>query len=576
MDRCSKQKPPTIMNKTQAEIEEAIDRLRKSGLSKDDADLFIGAAEFAVWFPQALQEKDISIKNLRRTIFGKGNGKKNRKNKKNNKDSKNNGNTDSDKSSDAASPENSAPSTDSPAESNQNSNVIDIKAAKPKKPGHGRMGHDAYPDANQVFVPHGQLQPGDYCPEKCGGKVYSFGAGHVIRITGNSFAAVTKFELETLRCALCNIVFTADLPNGISKTEKYDPLFKANLAIQKYFAAMPFYRQENIQMMLGFRLPDSTQFDLVEQVADCAYPVIGALEKIAANGESLQYDDTGAKILSVIKCNKKNPNSNRTGMFTTGIIGKTSVAADQHGQTIALFYTGIRHAGENIKALLENRTILQEKIITMCDALSANTPESLRNIIIECNCLAHGFRKFRDLLDYYPEFCLHVIQELGQVYKNEGTTKGLDKNERLAFHAKHSKPIMDSLFIYLKKQFSEKLIEPNSHLGKAITYMTKRWEKFTMFFTVPGAPIDNNLAERALKIPIRIRKSAMFYKTEHGAHISNILLSLIETAKLNKINPADYFVALQENKSAVHKNPADWVPWMYQKTLKNMQLSIAA
>lgn len=568
------------MNKTQAEIEEAIDRIRKSNLSKDDADLLIGCVEFATWFPQALKEKDISIKNLRRTLFGEANPKKKKKNNKNNnKGAKNSDKSDApsdNKNTDITSSENNAPPIDPSAEPNQNSNVIDIKAAKQKKPGHGRMSHDAYPDANQVFVPHATLKSGDYCPEKCGGKLYAFPPGIVVRVLGNPLATVINFSVEALRCALCGFVFKADLPDGVSKTEKYDEFFKANLAVQKYFAAMPFYRQETVQKMLGFPLPDSTQFDLVEDVADCAYPVIHELEKIAANGELAYYDDTHAKILSVIAANKKNPDIERTGMYTTGIISKTSTTDDGQCQTIALFYTGTRHAGENIKALLENRISNREKIITMCDALSANTPKSLQNIMLECNCLGHGFRKFRALLDDYPEFCLHVIKELGQVYKNEELTLGMNKDQRLEFHVRHSKPIMDNLLPYLQKQFKEKLIEPNSHLGKAITYMTKRWEKFTRFYTVPGAPIDNNMAERALKIPIRIRKSAMFYRTEHGAQISNILLSLIETARLNKINPVDYFIALQKNKSAVHKNPADWVPWMYQKTLENMQLSIAA
>lgn len=77
-------------------------------------------------------------------------------------------------------------------------------------------------------------------------------------------------------------------------------------------------------------------------------------------------------------------------------------------------------------------------------------------------------------------------------------------------------------------------------------------------------------------MPIRTRKSAMFYKTEHGAKIADICLSLIETARQAQENPIDYLVALQENRSSVFKNPDDWVPWLYKKTLEKIQLSIAA
>jgi transposase len=573
MDSYTKQRTPIIMNKTQAEIDAAIDRIRKSGLSKEDADLFIGAAEFAIWFPQALKEKDISIKNLRRALFGETNPKKKKKNNKKENDSNNLNQSAELNNQNILSSENNESAASQPLEPNQNSNVnvIDMEEAKSKKQGHGRMGFDAYPDCKQVFVSHTTLKVGDFCPEQCGGKLYSLSPGIVVRIDGNPLATVTNYRVETLRCALCSFVFKADLPEGVSKTEKYNELFKANLAIQKYFAAMPFYRQETLQAMLDFRLPDSTQFDLVEQVADCAYPVIGALEEMAANGELLNFDDTNAKILSVIAHNKQNPNKERSGMFTTGFVAKTS---DNHA--ITLFYTSTKHAGENLATLLEKRIESEKKINAMCDALSRNVPESLQDRVVEINCLAHGFRKFRDVLDYYPEFCLHVIQELGKIYENEDATVDMSIDDRMTYHQKHSRPIMDDLRIYLERQFKEKLIEPNSHLGKAITYMTKRWEKFTRFYTLPGTPIDNNLAERVLKIPIRIRKSAMFYRTQHGARISDILLSLIETARQCKVNPAHYLVSLQKNKSAVHKNSADWVPWQYRTTLEKMHLQIAA
>ncbi len=95
-------------------------------------------------------------------------------------------------------------------------------------------------------------------------------------------------------------------------------------------------------------------------------------------------------------------------------------------------------------------------------------------------------------------------------------------------------------------------------------YMLKHWKKLRRFLTTPGAPLDNNIVEAILKIPIRIRKAAMFYKTQHGANIGSILLSLIVTAQLCGENPLDYLVALQENKSSVFKDPSLWLPWNYQ------------
>lgn len=568
---CYQKHIPGIVNKTRVEIDALIERLRTNTLSKEDADFFVGCTELSVWLPHALLDKKISINNLRRQLFGKGG--KNQKNtgKKGNKNNKaadqlaekSNENTDQ-----ANMPAESAGDAAPSDQSNQANNVIDMAEAAAKKPGHGRMGYDVYTNAQHITAAHNTYKVGDDCPEKCGGKLYEFKPGHVTRVIGNPPLTVFVYNVEKLRCASCTAVFSADLPYGVSD-EKYDYTAKAQIAVQKYFMGAPFYRQQDYYSMLETPVSDATQFELCEDIADAAYPVMGALEKIAANAELSYIDDTHAKILSVMADNAKNPDKERVGQHTTGVIAKTADA-----KAIALFYTGIRHAGENLKELLKHRLSDREKIILMCDALARNMPKALKAIV--CNCIAHGFRKFRDLLDYFPEICLHVMQELSRVYEFDAQTRGMTKQDRLAFHREHSKPIMLALHAFLKKQLAEKLVEPNGALGKSIRYMLKHWKKLRRFLTTPGAPLDNNLVERALKIPIRNRKNAMFYKTLYGATIGNILISLIYTAKLAKINPIDYLVALQENKSAVHKNPNDWVPWMYQKTLENRQLNIAA
>jgi hypothetical protein len=110
-------------------------------------------------------------------------------------------------------------------------------------------------------------------------------------------------------------------------------------------------------------------------------------------------------------------------------------------------------------------------------------------------------------------------------------------------------------------------VEPNSRLGGAFDYLLKRWEALTRFLTVPGAPLDNNAAERALKMILRYRKNSLFYKNEHGAHVGDVLTSLIETCRLAGINPLDYLSALMENRSAVFADPAAWLPWNYRDNL---------
>src|SRR5215831_4964418 len=93
--------------------------------------------------------------------------------------------------------------------------------------------------------------------------------------------------------------------------------------------------------------------------------------------------------------------------------------------------------------------------------------------------------------------------------------QGLSPEERLRFHQDHSEPVMERLRAWLRAQFEEKRVEPNSGLGAAITYLLKHWTRLTLFLRQAGAPLDNNICERALKKAIRHRKNSLFYKTEN-------------------------------------------------------------
>jgi len=97
--------------------------------------------------------------------------------------------------------------------------------------------------------------------------------------------------------------------------------------------------------------------------------------------------------------------------------------------------------------------------------------------------------------------------------------------------------------------------------------MIDHWETLTRFLHEPGAPIDYNLAERALKLAIRQRKNSLFYATEHSAYIASILTSVIATCVQAGVNALDYLVAIQEHRQEVRANPTAWLPWNYQAAL---------
>jgi hypothetical protein len=255
----------------------------------------------------------------------------------------------------------------------------------------------------------------------------------------------------------------------------------------------------------------------------------------------------------------------RAGVFTSGIVSK----AAEH--QIALFFTGHKHAGENLLDLLRQRSSELGPVIQMCDALSRNVPEELATLL--ANCLAHGRRKFVDVAGSFPQECIHVLEILKDVYGNDAIAKkeGMSPEPRLRFHQAHSGPRMAELQAWMEAQIEDRKVEPNSGLGEAITYMRKHWKELTLFLRVPGAPLDNNICERALKKAILHRKNAYFYKTPNGARVGDLFMSLLHTCQLNGANPFHYLTELQKHARELAAAPADWMPWNYLRTLESGQ-----
>jgi hypothetical protein len=118
--------------------------------------------------------------------------------------------------------------------------------------------------------------------------------------------------------------------------------------------------------------------------------------------------------------------------------------------------------------------------------------------------------------------------------------------------------------------------EPNSGLGRAITYLLNHWPKLTLFLRQPGAPIDSNIVERALKKAILNRKNALFYKTLNGTGVGDLFMSLIHTCELNKANPFDYLTELQKHSEQLKQKPSEWMLWNYRETLARLATPAAA
>jgi hypothetical protein len=438
--------------------------------------------------------------------------------------------------------------------------------AQAKRKGHGRYGAKDYPGAKRVKVPHPTLKVGQLCPQCLRAKLYLLKTpARLIRIVAQPLFEATLHELERLRCALCGAVFTAPAPPQAG-TSKYDPSVGTMLALMRYGAGQPMYRMDKWQTHFGVPLPASTQWELIQAASATPALVYDALISVAAQGRLLHHDDTTMRVQSLRQqltqqAQQAPGEHQRTGIFTTSIVSQVGA------QRVALFFTGNQHAGENLDQLLQGRAAGLEKPLQMCDGLSRNRSKEFETIF--CNCILHGRRMFVDVVEDFPEECRFVVESLREVYRVDALAKEqkLSDAARLALHQEQSRPVMDELHLWMKEQFDQRKVEPNSGLGQAITYMLKRWEALTRFLEVPGAPLDNNLCEQALKMAILHRKNSMSYKTLNGARVGDLYMSLIHTCQLNRVNPFEYLIALQEHSQEVAQNPTAWLPWNYTEAL---------
>jgi transposase len=540
-------------------LEEVLRRVEQS-LAEDDSTLIRRVFESYAYVSDLIEDKNTSIQRLRQLLFGKRTEKTAAVVGEKTEDSS------------PPSPCTAALETESGAEVQDSDSAEPNRSqAKTTPKGHGRNGADAYQGAKRTAVRHPSLVAGDACPACRQGTVYDKAPGVLVRIVGQPPLGATIYELQKLRCHLCGEVFTAPAP-AEAGTQKYDATAGTMIGLLKYGSGLPFNRLDGLQGSLEVPLPASTQWDIVRAVAANLAPAFEELIRQAAQGEVLHNDDTTVKILELMApggrqdalsspAGEEGIADERTGLYTSGVV------ALRDGRRVALFFSGRHHAGENLAQVLKHRSEMLPPPIQMCDALSRNLPRELQTIL--AHCLAHARRQFVDIYDRFPEPCRYLLETLAVVYRNDAIARRdyLSPKARLLFHQKESEPTMRELHGWLTAQLSEKHTEPNSALGKAIGYMLRHWDRLTLFLREAGAPLDNNVCERALKKAILHRKNALFYKSQNGALVGDLFMSLIYTCQLNEANPFDYLTELQRHADALANEPQLWMPWNYHDAL---------
>lgn len=427
-----------------------------------------------------------------------------------------------------------------------------------KKKKHGKNGADDYPADETVPIKHGDLESGSDCPACDDGNLYPMKPEVKIVVKAQNPFYIIRYEIERLRCNICNTIFKADAKKDVP-SEKYDPSVPAFLGLMRFGYGMPSYRLSLFAENFGIPLAASTQWDLLEKNSVIMNHLYESLMKYAAVSPLIYIDDTEAKIIELMK--KKNDEGKSRKMYTTAM-----VAVDDY-KKVVLYMSGFNQAGTNLETLLKKRPADMEKIVVMCDGLAGNKAGETE--VLMSNCNVHGRRKFIEVEKSYPYESSYVIKQYAKIYKYEKDAKelNLSQEETFYYRRRYSKPVMAKLHKWLTKMKIKH--EPNAEMRKRFNYMLNRWKKLTLFLHKPGVPLDNNLCEQQVKSVQLYRKNALFYKTINGAAIGDKYMSIIRTCVLNDVNPFQYLKTVFEMAEPGIENIDNWMPWNYQNSISN-------
>jgi transposase len=346
-------KDPNIPKTDPDEIEALIERLEQHKLDRRDEELIKRLLRFVLVLVDLVEQKNLSIKKLRRMIFGWGTEKRRPTRTEEKKEG-----TETEGEGEAA------------AESEPKNRPV--SEGKRIVKGHGRKPASAYSGAKVVICRHQEHEVGDRCPDPlCSGHLYQLTIPNIfIQFTGRPLIEATKYRREVLRCSDCQRRYEAPLPEGVTE-EKYDATCDATIALMKYAGGLPWYRQARLQESCGVPLPESVAWERCEAVANAGLPVFLLLKRMAGDGEVIYSDDTGLTILSWEKEKKKLKAKDRRGIQMSGMV------IEAGGRKIVLYAGGRKHAGENVDELLSERSAGLEIPIQMSECAASRTIESL-------------------------------------------------------------------------------------------------------------------------------------------------------------------------------------------------------
>jgi len=446
----------------------------------------------------------------------------------------------------------------------------------PKPKGHGRNGASAFRAAQHFFYTLALGVIGAVCTACQIGKMYRYREKIIIRIVGQPLFRAEQHHHEQARCRNCGRVVRAEGPACVHEgvgTEyiRYDWSSCAMLLFMHYTGGDPFKRLESHHAGWGVPMPDANQWELVDKADDLLLPLYRAIEQHAIQrSTNFRIDDTGSVVLTLkrqieaelasLRAMGESTKGVRTGINATGIYWETPDGP------VILYYTGRHHAGEIIDQVLGRRLASRPTLVKCTDGASKNFDHAHADTLVEATCNAHALLKFRDLKDKYPAEYAEAGKIYSAVFDNDDTAKALELSpvDRMLYHRQQSKPLMLQLKKMCEEKVASRSVEPNSPLWEPVTFLLNQWERLTLFCEAPGVPLDTNLVEQALIVPVRYLAGSFNYHTENGAVVGDHAMSIIATARAHGVEPVAYLTECLRSHEDLATRPEHYLPWVYR------------
>ncbi|WP_373086129.1 IS66 family transposase [Sneathiella sp.] len=397
------------------------------------------------------------------------------------------------------------------------------------------------------------LSPGDECGQ-CGGKLKKLGEDvtEELEYVPGRFV-VNRIVRPRMACGCCETIQQAPMPSRPIERGRPGPGLLAHILVSKYADHLPLYRQSHIFEREGLDLSRSTLADWVGQSTALLEPLADAIRKHVLNGQAIFADDTPVNMLA--------PGSGKTKTARLWAYVRDERPWSGDGQPASWYQFSPDRKGER-----PNKHLLDYDGFMHADGYAGFNDLYRTGKITEVACMAHIRRKFVDVhKSQGSAIAEEAIKRIAKLYGIEKDARGQPPDERREARQSQSKPEFEDLEVWLYAQLTR--ISGKSPLAMAIRYALTRMKKLRPWLDHGFLELDNNAAERSMR-PIALgRKNYLFMGSERGGKSAAIAYTLIETAKLNNVDPQAWLTDTL-NRIADHKiNRIDeLLPWHYAQT----------